>query len=105
MYSNHVSISHRPKMTLKVTRSNVHHMCTISIHESLISHHFALRSLVFQIIDIYGFSIAYNGEFEILEKKNVKIGNSKFQIFQTSFWEDQWQENSGQVWKPSASIL
>ncbi len=37
--------------------------------------------IFFQIIEVFGFSIGYNGEFEILETKLVKI--SKFQKSQT----------------------
>ncbi len=39
-------------------------------HESQISLRFALRSLVFQIIEVFDFPIGYNGEFKIFEKKN-----------------------------------
>ncbi len=42
--------------------------------EAQISLRFALRSLVFQIIEVFGFSIGYNDEF----KKNVK--NQKLEI-------------------------
>ncbi len=41
---------------------------------------FALRSLVFQIIEVFGFSIGYNGEFKIFEKKIVKI-SKKYSIY------------------------
>ncbi len=37
-----------------------------------ISLRFALRSLVFQIIEVFDFSIDYNGEFAIFEKKIIK---------------------------------
>ncbi len=47
-------------------------------HESQISLRFALRSLVFQIIEVFDFSICNNGEFEIFGKKNVK--NRKLKI-------------------------
>ncbi len=47
--------------------------------ESQISPPFALRSLAFQIIEVFGFSIAYSSEFEIFENKWLKIANSKFQ--------------------------
>ncbi len=39
------------------------------IHECHISLRFDVRSLIFQIIEFFDFSIGYNGEFEILEKK------------------------------------
>ncbi len=51
----------------------------------------------FQIIEVFGFSIGYNGEFEIFKKKSLKIGNSKFKKSQTYFCEDHWEENSGKV--------
>ncbi len=50
-------------------------------HESQISLRFPLRSLVFQIIEVFDFSIGYNmynGEFAIYKKKMLKIRNSKF---------------------------
>ena len=39
---------------------------------------FALQLLVLQIIEVFDLSIG-NGEFEIFEKKSLKIKNSKFQ--------------------------
>ena len=59
-------------MTLNVTRSKVHHICTSSTLVSQISLHFTLRSLVFQIIEAFGFSIRYNGEYEFLEENLLK---------------------------------
>ncbi len=49
-------------------------LCVVErTHESQISLRFALRSLVFQIIEVFDFSIGYNGEFEIFEKKSLII--------------------------------
>ena len=74
-------------------------------HESQISLCFALRLLVFQIIEVFDFSISYNGEFEIFNKKKiVKNRNSKFQNSQTYFCEDHPEENSGKVSKLLAVI-
>ncbi len=47
-------------------------------HEPKISLRFVLRSLVFQIIEVLDFSIRYNGEVAIFEKKIVK--NQKLKI-------------------------
>ncbi len=57
------------KMTLNPTRPKVPHICSTT-RKSHISLSFALRSLVFQIIKVFYFSIRYTGEFEIFEKKN-----------------------------------
>ncbi len=55
------------------------HIYNLKYSESQILLRFAVRSLVFQIIEVFGFSIGYNGEFEISEKKLLKLRNSKFQ--------------------------
>ncbi len=34
--------------------------------------------MVFQMIEVFDFSIGYNGKFEIFVKKSLKIGSSKF---------------------------
>ncbi len=82
-------------MTLNTKRAKVPYICLSTTHESKISLRFALRSLVFQIIEVFDFSIGYNGEFAIFEKKSLKIRNSKFQKSQTYVCEDHWEENSG----------
>ncbi len=46
-----------PKMTLNATRPKVSHISWTITREYQISLHFALRSLVFQIIEIFVFSI------------------------------------------------
>ena len=46
-------------------------------HESQISLHFTLRSVVFDEIEIFDFYLGYNSEFEIFEKKIVKNRNLK----------------------------
>ncbi len=46
--------------------------------ESKISLRFAVKSLVFQIIEVFDFSIGYNGEFAIFENKISKIPNVLF---------------------------
>ncbi len=61
-----------------------------------ISLRFALRSLVFQIIDVFLFPIDYNGEFQIFVK-NQKLKISKIQ--KQYFCETYWEENSGDVSK------
>ncbi len=67
------------KMTLNAKMPKVPLICWITAHESQISLRFGLRSLFFQIIEVFYFSIGYNGEFAIFEKKALKIRNSKFQ--------------------------
>ena len=56
------------KMILNAKKPKVPYICWSTPHESQISLRFAVRSLVFQIIDVFDFSIGYNGEFKILEK-------------------------------------
>ena len=53
-------------------------MYSTTPHDSHISLHFGLRSIVFQIIEVLEFSIGYNGEFEIFEDNSLKIGNLDF---------------------------
>ncbi len=55
-------------MTLNATRQKVPHIGSTTTRESQI---FALRLLVFQIIEIFDSTIGYNGEFEIFENKIV----------------------------------
>ena len=43
------------------------------------------NNLFSQIIEVFDFSIGYNGEFAIFEKKSLKIRNSKFQKSPTYF--------------------
>ncbi len=71
-------------MTLTVSRSKV---CHIRVLGPQISLGDALRSLLFQIIELFGFSIGNNGEFESFRKlkKSLKIRNSKFQKPKHSF--------------------
>ena len=57
-----------PKMSLSVSKSKIHHTYTTSTDGSQIFLRFALRSFVFQIIEVFGFFIGYNIEFEIFEK-------------------------------------
>ncbi len=42
---------------------------------------FTLRSLVFQIFEVWGFPLGYNGELKIFGKKSLNIGNSIFKKF------------------------
>ncbi len=51
----------------------------------------------FPDIEVFYFSIGYNGEFAIFEKNWLKIRNLKFQKSQIYFCEYHWEENSGQV--------
>ncbi len=70
-----------PKMTLNAKRPKVPLICSISTHESQISLRFALRSLVYQIIEVFDFSIGYNyGEFEIFKKKKKSVKNQVLKI-------------------------
>ena len=43
------------------------------------------RTIKKQMIDVFDFSIGYNGEFGIFEKKSLKIRKSKFQNPKCSF--------------------
>ncbi len=61
------------KMTLNATWPKVPHLCWTTTHDAQISFRFALKSLVFQIIEFFYFSTGYSGEFEILKKKKEKI--------------------------------
>ncbi len=61
-----------PKMALNVTRSRSRHICTTGTFESQISLRFALRPLVLQKINSFGFSIGYNDKYEIFEKILLK---------------------------------
>ncbi len=54
-----------PKMTLKATNSKVSYICSTAAHDSQTSLRFALRALVLQIIEVFGFPVGYNGEFEM----------------------------------------
>ena len=86
-----------PKMTLKAKMPNVSYTCKKTTRKSQISIRFTLRSLVFQIIEVFDISIGYNDEIEIFEKKSLQMSNSKFQKSQTQFCVDHWEENSGKV--------
>ena len=66
-------------MTLNATRPKVPHICWSTTREAQISLRFALWSFVFQIIEVFDFSIGDNGEFEIFGKKSLKIGNLKME--------------------------
>ncbi len=55
-------------------------------------------------MEVFDFSIGYNGEFDIFGKKSLKIKNSKFQKSKKQFCEDLWKENSGQVSKRLTAI-
>ncbi len=70
------------------------HICWSTVHGSQISLLFALRSLVFQIIDVFGFPIGYNGEFQIFE--NIFVKNQKLKIsnknVQRSFVRTIWRK-------------
>ena len=89
------------KMTLKAKRTKWPLYVEQVTKGSQVSLRFALRSHVFQIIEVFYFS---NGEFASFEKNSLKIRNSKFQKSQTYFCEDHWEENSGQVSKLLAAI-
>ncbi len=83
------------KMTLNATRPKVPYICwpaSPKFHSVLLYGRSFSSSWVFLC---FSFSIGYNGEFEIFEKK---IGNSKHQKSQT-YCEDHWEENLGQVSK------
>ncbi len=64
-------------------QNDLNHLTVQSIYwtltpEAQISLRFALRSLVFQIIEVFGFLIGYNGEFQKFVK-NQKLKISKIQ--------------------------
>ncbi len=96
------------KMTLNATRSKVPRIFWTTTHESQISLRFALRSLVFQIIEVLDISICYNGELDTIEKKtSLKLRNSKFlwgPFLVLKFLWGPLGENSGQVSKLLAAI-
>ena len=59
-----------PIVKNRKTQSDVERYKAIGTRQSQIWLSFALRSLVFQIIELFGFPIGYNDEFEIFVKKN-----------------------------------
>ncbi len=61
-----------PQMTLNPKSPKVPYICWNTTRESQISLRFALRSLVFHVIEASDFYIGYNGKFEILGKKILK---------------------------------
>ena len=67
-----------PRMTLSTEVSKVPCVHWIHIPEAQISLCFALRLLIFQIIEVFGFPIGYNGEIQKLVK-NRKLKISKIQ--------------------------
>ena len=71
-----------PRMTL-ITEVFKSTLCTLNGHSwGQISLRFALRSLVFQIIEVFGFSIGYNGEFKkIVKNRNLKISKIENSTF------------------------
>ncbi len=60
---------------------------------------FVLRSLVFQIVEVFHFFMGYNGEFEIFEKKIVKNWKLEISKIQNSTFvrttEETIQESRG----------
>ena len=71
-------------MTLNAERPKVPYISWITTHDSKISLHVALQLLVFQIIKVFDFSIGYNGELEIFEKKFAK--NQELKISTRGSW-------------------
>ncbi len=57
------------QMNLNATRPQVPYVYCVTTGKSQIALRFFLRSLVFQIIEVFGFSIGYNAEFDIFEKR------------------------------------
>ncbi len=90
-----VKYANDPEMTVNAKRPNVPYICWTTTHESQISPCFALRSLVLQIIEVFYFSIGYNGDLEIFETQWLKIGNAKPQKSGTYFCDEHCEENSG----------
>ncbi len=105
IFGNIVSAPNDPKITLTDTRQKLSCICWTINHDSEISLRFALRSLAFQIFEVFDFSIGYNGEAEIFEKDSLKIRKSKFQKYPMQFCEDQCEENSAPVSFPLGSML
>ncbi len=67
-YKEITSAPNDPILILNI-RPKVPDKCGTTTHESQISLRFVLRSLVFQIMEVYDFSIGYNGDFESFAKK------------------------------------
>ncbi len=53
------------QMTLNITGSNVGHICCTNTPEFRLSFCFALLWLVFEIIEVIGFAMRYNGNLEV----------------------------------------
>ena len=77
----------------------------LNTHESQISLSFALRSLVFQLIEVFDFFIGYNGEFEIFGKKIVKNWKLIISKIPNVILWGPLEENSGQVSTLLSAIL
>ncbi len=70
-------------------------MYTLNIYppEPQISLHFTLLSLIFQIIEVFGFPIGYNGEFQKFAKsRKIKISKIQTSTFVRTT-EKKFQEN------------
>ncbi len=98
-----------PKMPLNAARQQVLQIRWTTTCDPQFLSRFSPRSPIFQITEVFGFSIGYNpgynGKFEIFEKKKtLKIRKSKFQKSPMQFCEDQREENSGEVWKHISAI-
>ncbi len=92
------------KMTLNATRLKVPYICWTTNHESQISLRFTLRSLIFQLIEVFYFSIGYNVNLKFSKKKNVKNRKLKISKIPNVFLRTIEKKNSGQVWKLLAVI-
>ncbi len=60
------------QMTLNAKRPYVPVICWAIVNKTQISLRFALPLLLFQIIEVFDFSIEYNGKCAIVEKKSLK---------------------------------
>ncbi len=75
-----------PQMTLSITRSKVCHIYCTTTHESQILACFTLWLLIFQIIDVFCFSIGYNSRFEYSTKNHLKNHWLKFSKIPNIVW-------------------
>ncbi len=90
-----------PRITLITEVSKVPCVHWILTTEAKISLRFALRSLVFQIIEVFGFPIGYIGEIkQCIKNQKLKISKNPNQ----HFCENHWEEISGKGWNDSIVI-
>ncbi len=92
-------------MNFNATRPKVPHTWWSTTHEPQISLGFALRSLVFQIIEVFDLPYRLQWWISNFRKKIVKNRRRKISKLQKQcICEDHWEENSGEFWKNSKVI-